>query len=65
MPEHSGEDHSRESFDRGVVCLNRLVESASLDRNTVFGSFDLRLQIAESGGGPEFRITFGNHQQAR
>src|ERR1041385_2168901 len=39
--------NSRKRFDCGVVSLHGFIEAPALDANSVFGSFELRLQAKE------------------
>lgn len=56
--EHAGEQIAREHFDIGIERLGSLVILAALDGNPVFGSLQLRLQIAEVLTGLQIGIAF-------
>src|SRR5882672_3063536 len=63
--EHPGQENRGKRFYGGVVPLHRLVEFLTFDRDPVFGSFELRLQvtkIARRGPAPfEIPRTWPDH----
>src|SRR5436190_15084183 len=64
VPE-TGHEAAGELLNISIVIAGRIIEAAALDRNPIFRSFELRLQIHEVLIRFEFRIPLHNHEQSR
>src|SRR5207244_3342968 len=59
----SGHQHRGKGVAAGVESLRRFIESLAFDGDPILRTFQLRLQVAEIGGGFQIRILFADDQQ--
>src|SRR5450432_4849436 len=65
IAEEAGDQHCWKTAPAGIESLRCLIESLPRNGNAILGALELRLQVAEVGGGFELRIVFGDGQQVR
>lgn len=62
--EHFSPDDRGEALGGGVIGLDGFIEIHASDGDSIFGAFELGLEVAETLGGAELGVAFGDNEQA-